>query len=104
MGQKKCHKVRASPNAIVKPMALHTHSHFPQRSSFSNIHRKTKIQMKMNIYPSDKLCHCATQCLLKLNMFFDKSIAYVKLHRAHVMLIVNTKLRDILSIDYSSNA
>ena len=69
MGQKKCHKVQASPKAIVKPMALHTHSLFLQLSLVSDILGKTKIKMKMNIYPSVQVYQCATQCLLKLNVF-----------------------------------
>ena len=70
MGQMKCDKVQASPNAIVNANDLtYTLSLFLQLSLILDILGKTKIQMKMNIYPSVQVYKCATQCLLKLNVF-----------------------------------
>ena len=70
MDQKKCDKVQASPNAIVNANGLtYTLSLFLQLSLILDILGKTKIQMKMNIYPSFQVYKCATQCLLKLNVF-----------------------------------
>ena len=69
MGQKKCDKVQTSPNAIVNANGLtYTLSLFLQLSLILDILGKTKIQMKMNIYPSFQVYKCATQCLLKLNV------------------------------------
>ena len=105
MGQKTCDKVQASPHAIVNANGLtYTLSLFLQLSLISDILGQTKIQMKMNIYPSVQVYKCTTQRLLKLNVcFFDNSTAHANLHRLHELTAVNTEFREI-TMDYSSTS